>query len=211
MVVACIALSVALGGTSYAAIKLPANTVGTKELKKNAVTSLKVKDNSLTGADILESSLGKVPLATSAVNATNATNATHATTADGAAPTGAAGGDLTGTYPAPSIAGDAVTSAKVIDASQSGGLRKADIAAVSTTASFDPPSIPAQSCGSVSAAVPGAQVGDVIIAHPVNAIWSNLIFAPWLANPDSVLLRICNPTASAIDGPPVDFRVLLIR
>lgn len=42
MVVACIALTVALGGTSYAAIRLPANSVGTKQLKKGAVTKKKI-------------------------------------------------------------------------------------------------------------------------------------------------------------------------
>lgn len=80
MVVAFIALLFSLGGTSYAAIVLPANSVGAKQLKKSsvtnpkikagAVTSAKVKDGSLTGADILESSLGKVPSATNADNAT---------------------------------------------------------------------------------------------------------------------------------------------
>ena len=44
MVVAIVALIVALGGTGYAAIKLPANSVGTAQLKKDAVTSLKVKN-----------------------------------------------------------------------------------------------------------------------------------------------------------------------
>jgi hypothetical protein len=32
MVVACIALTIALGGTSYAVFKLPAGSVGTKQL-----------------------------------------------------------------------------------------------------------------------------------------------------------------------------------
>lgn len=73
MIVACVALFVALGGTSYAAIVLPANSVGTKQLKKSAVTGVKVKNAtltgakiknaSLTGADIVASTLGKVPSA----------------------------------------------------------------------------------------------------------------------------------------------------
>lgn len=84
MVIACLALGIALGGTSYAAIKLPKNSVGTKQLKKNAVTSPKVKNNAITGADVLESSLGQVPSAASATNATNATNATTATNATNA-------------------------------------------------------------------------------------------------------------------------------
>ena len=84
MVVACIALAVALGGTSYAAIKLPAGSVGTKQLKKNAVTSPKVKNNALTGADVLESSLAQVPSAASATNATSAGSETTAGTANAA-------------------------------------------------------------------------------------------------------------------------------
>jgi hypothetical protein len=57
MIVACVALFVALGGTSYAAIKLPANSVGTKQIKKSAVTAVKVKDATLTGAKIKDASL----------------------------------------------------------------------------------------------------------------------------------------------------------
>lgn len=50
-VVASLALFVALGGISYAAIALPKNSVGPKQLKANAVTGAKVKDGSLSKAD----------------------------------------------------------------------------------------------------------------------------------------------------------------
>ena len=55
MLVAIAALVVSLGGTSYAALKLPAGSVGTKELKKNAVSSPKVKDGSLLVKDFSSS------------------------------------------------------------------------------------------------------------------------------------------------------------
>lgn len=47
LVVSVIALIVALGGASYAAIKLPKNSVGTKQIRNKAVNSKKVKDGSL--------------------------------------------------------------------------------------------------------------------------------------------------------------------
>lgn len=57
-VIAMIALAVALGGTGYAAIVLPANSVGTKQLKASAVTSVKVKDGTLRVTDF---KAGQIP------------------------------------------------------------------------------------------------------------------------------------------------------
>jgi hypothetical protein len=42
IVIACVALAIALGGTSYAALVLPANSVGTTQLKSGAVTKSKI-------------------------------------------------------------------------------------------------------------------------------------------------------------------------
>jgi hypothetical protein len=68
--VAYVALFVALGGTSWAAVQLPRNSVGTGQLKRgavassdlraNAVTSQKVRDGSLTPADFARGALGSV-------------------------------------------------------------------------------------------------------------------------------------------------------
>ena len=58
---AFLALLIALGGTSYAAITLPANSVGTKQLKKNAVTSKKVKNRSLKAVDFASGQLPQGP------------------------------------------------------------------------------------------------------------------------------------------------------
>ena len=112
-----LALFVALGGTSYAAIRFPPNSIGAKQLKKNAVTApkikngavngAKIKDDSITGADILESSLGRVPsavladVAANATSATTATSAIHATTAgnaDNATNADKLGGDPPSSY-----------------------------------------------------------------------------------------------------------------
>jgi hypothetical protein len=50
-VASTLALIVALGGTSYAAVALPKNSVGNKQLKTSAVTSSKVEDRTLLSKD----------------------------------------------------------------------------------------------------------------------------------------------------------------
>lgn len=50
-VTSTLALVVALGGTSYAAISLPKNSVGSKQIKSNAVSSSKVKNGTLLSKD----------------------------------------------------------------------------------------------------------------------------------------------------------------
>jgi len=57
MVVALVALGVARGGTSYAASKLPRNSVSTRQIKNNSVTSPKVKDRSLRAVDFARGEL----------------------------------------------------------------------------------------------------------------------------------------------------------
>jgi hypothetical protein len=61
MVVACAALFVSLGGVGYAAIVLPANSVGTKHLKRNAVNSAKVKKHSLLRSDFKRGQIPRGP------------------------------------------------------------------------------------------------------------------------------------------------------
>jgi hypothetical protein len=62
MVVACIALGIALTGTSVAAVTaLAPNSVGTPQIKANAVTGAKVRNRSLTRADFAASSLPRGP------------------------------------------------------------------------------------------------------------------------------------------------------
>jgi hypothetical protein len=47
MVISCIALILAMGGTGYAAISIPANSVGTAQLRKGAVTKQKLAKKTL--------------------------------------------------------------------------------------------------------------------------------------------------------------------
>ncbi|MEA2157448.1 MAG: hypothetical protein QOE11_3588 [Solirubrobacteraceae bacterium] len=51
-VMATLAMFVALGGTSYAVIKLPRNSVGARQLRANAVTSAKIRNATIRAADL---------------------------------------------------------------------------------------------------------------------------------------------------------------
>jgi hypothetical protein len=59
--VSSMALFLAVGGVSYAAITLPKNSVGAAQIKKNAVTAAKVRNGSLTPNDFKK---GQLPAGT---------------------------------------------------------------------------------------------------------------------------------------------------
>jgi hypothetical protein len=85
MVVALIALFVALSGVGWAALSLKPNSITSKYLKNNkAVKNKDVVDDTLQGNKIAESTLGRVPSASTADSATTASIADTATTSGNA-------------------------------------------------------------------------------------------------------------------------------
>jgi hypothetical protein len=68
LVVASIALLVALGGTSVAAVnQLAANSVGTSQLKNNAVTTPKIKNSAVNASKIASNAVVAAKIASNAV------------------------------------------------------------------------------------------------------------------------------------------------
>jgi hypothetical protein len=68
MVVASIALLVALGGTSVAAVnQLAANSVGTSQLKSNAVTTPKIKNGAVNASKLASNAVVAAKIASNAV------------------------------------------------------------------------------------------------------------------------------------------------
>jgi len=66
-VISVIALFVALGGASYAAVTLPKNSVGPKQIKKNAVRGKHIKKNAVTASKIRGNSVSSPKIADGSV------------------------------------------------------------------------------------------------------------------------------------------------
>jgi hypothetical protein len=91
-VVATLALFLALGGVSYAAVKLPRDSVGATQIRAGAVGTSEVRDGSLTAADFARGALAgqaAVPGPAGPTGATGAIGPRGATGATG--PQGATG------------------------------------------------------------------------------------------------------------------------
>jgi hypothetical protein len=93
MVVACLALIVALGGTSVAAVSqlVPRNSVGPRQLQFGAVTRPKIRNNAVTSAKVANRSLLRVDFAPGQLPAGPTGPAGPAGPAGAAGPAGPAG------------------------------------------------------------------------------------------------------------------------
>jgi hypothetical protein len=67
LIISVIALIIALGGTGYAALKVPKKSVGTKQLKANAVKNPKVADAAIGTAELQNGAVTNPKLADGAV------------------------------------------------------------------------------------------------------------------------------------------------
>lgn len=82
-VVSTLCLFVLLGGSAYAAISVPRNSVGTRQLKAASVTNGKLANGAVTGAKIAEESITGQNVNLNALGIVpQAANATHASNAD---------------------------------------------------------------------------------------------------------------------------------
>ncbi|MEP7217691.1 MAG: hypothetical protein ABI876_02180, partial [Bacteroidota bacterium] len=123
---------------------ITANAITTSKVANGTVTTSKMADSAISGLKLLTFAVTNRHIADGAVTNNkisgtgastndvltyNGTNVIWSAPATGA--TGAAGGDLSGTYPNPTVANDAITSAKILD----GSVQNQDIAANAITTS----------------------------------------------------------------------------
>ena len=179
-------ISLALALTALLVALLGATPLGEAArdavLPRNSVGSEQVKDRSLLSRDFKQGQLPRGP-------------AGPPGTIEGVA----AGGDLTGTYPAPTLGSALVEPEAVAD----GSLLLVDTAVLSGQTRIDVARVKPQSCVAASAAVRGLKPYDRTLVLPTQ----NLPLGAFVTQvfntgvPNRVLFRVCNATAKPLDPP----------
>ncbi|MBX2958273.1 MAG: tail fiber domain-containing protein [Cyclobacteriaceae bacterium] len=142
-------------------ISIADNGVTTIKLADGSVTTLKLNDGAVTSAKLANTTVtpGSYGTATQVpqliVDAQGRITGVVNTLIAGVAPGGVAGGDLSGTYPNPTLANNAITSANIVD----GAIVNADI---SNTAAI-----------AISKLAGGAN-GQVLLTSGTTPTWSNM-------------------------------------
>lgn len=230
LALACLALFVALGGTSYAAKLL----IGPKQIKNNAVTTKKIKNGHVRSADVanggvqlvdlsgplqaqiedsfelLDGSVTTAKLANDAVTspkvAANSLGAAdlapNSVGSSEVAPNSVGSGDIgSSAINGSELAGNAVQGDEV----QNGSLDAVDVGRFSGSANANFPGVAANSCNfAIIDPTPGAETieGSASTVTPGAGYGGNVSFH-WEAEAGTLRLKACNPTGVPVDpdGP----------
>jgi hypothetical protein len=199
-VVSCMALFVALGGTGYAAIKLPKNSVGAAQIKKGAVRSSDVKNGALVKADFKK---GQLPAG--AKGDPGPAGAVGAQGPPGPLQPFGSENIIDESLAAIDLAPNSVTGSEVLD----GSLTMTDLKGAdnSGTLSFGAGAVANGRCKDFTIAVSGAQIGDAVVLSVRGTVDEGmLLYGVGVLVNDEVVMKLCNftgGTSPAISSLPI--------
>jgi hypothetical protein len=226
LIVATLALFVALGGTTYAAVQIDGSqivdrSVGASKLRNGAVTTPKIRDGAVTTRKIRNGTVTARKLAPGLRGLLFAGAGSGVPGENGPqGPTGArgeigpqgvagsdaslvgvlAGGALTGTYPNPGLAGGAVGADALADAAVTGS--KLALTLITTSMSSVEQTIPAEGCLVGYRSIPG----DLPLGGLVIPVLTAGEFPPGLHLPVVTLTSKTSLQTAVCNRGPVDLR-----
>jgi hypothetical protein len=157
-----------------------------------------IDSTSLFANSLQDGAAGTTTLRSLGTGANQAAAGNDPRLSDSRTPTGAAGGDLTGTYPNPSLADNTVDSAAI----QDGSLTMNDIAAVNSSVSIPATPISGNTCAVFQGTSADITDNDVIEIYPRvddAGFPSGLIWISGTQNADTTIeFRVCNITTGTL-------------
>ena len=182
-------------------------TIGAAQIGADSLTGAQIADQGIEGLDIADGTIGATQVGGDSLTGSEIDESTLS----GVAPSGAAGGDLTGNFPNPGLGAGTVGAAEVVNGSLDLDDTAAGVGSPGNTDLFA--TINANTCLDMGVNVPGSASGDYIMPI-VRSIDNGLIAMAARQSGINARFFLCNTTdvaiTSSFPSDPIEFNIDLI-